>query len=178
MHHFKLGVHYESVRYDLSDLPSRTYQLIQEAKSDASRLERMGAAALEQALRYVSQEALIDSVAWVLGRIKEANPWEVRHPDEEQGWVLHRFPGSWSAVHPWPSGVEDKLRGAFPYYWRKPDNAEAPIGGDLDGDGGQGRSKGAHPNRGGLTEWLMRTCEHAATQPLGKCRAQPVDDGM
>jgi hypothetical protein len=120
MHHFTPGVHYESVRYDLSDLPSRTYQLIQEAKSDPSRLERMGAAALEQALRYMSQESLIESVAWVLGRIKEANPWEVRHPDEEQGWVLHRFPESWLNWQPWPVGVADSLRSAFSRYWHKP----------------------------------------------------------
>jgi hypothetical protein len=51
MHHFTPGVHYESVRYDLSDVAERTRQLIEEGKRDSSRLEAMAAAAMERAVQ-------------------------------------------------------------------------------------------------------------------------------
>jgi hypothetical protein len=95
MHHFTPGVHYEAVRYDLSDLPSRTYQLIQEAKKDPSRLERMAVQAVVEGLKYFNELAVIDSVAWILGRVKEVSPWEVRAPEDERGWGLFRFRRGW-----------------------------------------------------------------------------------
>jgi hypothetical protein len=36
-HHFKPGVHYEPVSYDLRDLVQRSHDLIQEAKADSTR---------------------------------------------------------------------------------------------------------------------------------------------
>jgi hypothetical protein len=113
MHHFVPGVHYESVRYDLSDLPSRTYQLIQEAKKDPSRLERMGATAMLSAVNYTHVLALTKSVAWVLGRVKDVSPWEVRAPEEESGWILHKFPEGWEVKARHSPSFKSALKARF-----------------------------------------------------------------
>jgi hypothetical protein len=99
MHFFKSGVHYELVRYDLSDFATRTRELIEEAKNDPSRLEIMAADALKIAWDRFNILSMLDILAWSMMRAKETANWEVRAPAEEEGWQHYKtfrvHPQSW-----------------------------------------------------------------------------------
>jgi hypothetical protein len=106
MPHFVPGVHYESVPGDLPGLMQRAQQLLQ----DPSRLERMGAAALLAAVQHINALALVESVAWVLGRVKEVSPWEVRAPEDERGWGLVRLGLRHEFAIPLPQAMTERVR--------------------------------------------------------------------
>ncbi|KAJ9517814.1 hypothetical protein QJQ45_004136 [Haematococcus lacustris] len=83
------GVHYEPVEYDLSNLASRSKQLMAEAHSGSDRLHRMALAAREMAVNDFHAMMQMDMMAWSLLNVKAASPWKVASPH-------------WSASNPPP----------------------------------------------------------------------------
>jgi hypothetical protein len=118
LHHFTPGVHYEAVRYDLSDVAERTRLLIKEAQRDPSRLERMAAAAMERGVEVFHFLAQADCMAWAMMRAKEASPWEVQPPDAagdsgngtEKGWHVLKMPHGRRLDNPYFRLFEDSVR--------------------------------------------------------------------
>ncbi|KAF8070958.1 hypothetical protein HT031_001039 [Scenedesmus sp. PABB004] len=118
---FKEGVHFESCKYDLSDVVERTRELLKQfgGADGRKRMARMAASAGEQALRTFSLLGQLDALAYALLKVKAAMPWAVREPplhgaDRWQVVVLQRGRGSGGWMSPtlragWAAGVRQSL---------------------------------------------------------------------